>query len=121
MLQSRNEEAMRHLKDILAESTKDKEKEKEKELVFVETDPREPFPNDTISALQKDINKKAKDLAQEWKSSVELVDVTFEELDVPKPLAYQSERWEQYKQLLTHAMRSLYDARGLKGGFMKTI
>lgn len=110
---------MRHLRDILSEAKKDEEKEKK--LVFVETDPREAFPNDTISALEKDIHKKAKDLTKQWKSSVELVDAVFEELDVPKPMAYQNERWEQYKQLLTVAIRRLYDARGLKAGWMKTI
>lgn len=110
---------MRHLKTILAEAKKDEEKEKK--VVFVETDPREPFPNDTISALEKDIHKKAKDLTQQWDSSVSLVDATFEELDVPKPLAYQNARWEQYKQLLSVAIRRLYDARGFKGGWMKTV
>lgn len=110
---------MRHLKDILAEAKK--EDEKEKKLVFVETDPSEAFPNDTIAALQKDIHKKAKDLTQNWDSSITLVDAAFEDLDVPKPMAYQSARWEQYKQLLTHAIRVLYDARGLKGGWMKTV
>jgi hypothetical protein len=110
---------MRHLKDILAEAKK--AEEKEEKLVFVETDPKEPFPNDTISALQKDIHKKAKDLSEQWGSSVALVDATFEDLGVPKPLAYQSARWEQYKQLLSHAIRCLYDARGLKGGWMKTV
>lgn len=108
---------MRSIKEILAEA----KKEKEKKVVFVETDPREAFPNDTISALQRDVNKKAKDLEQHWNSSVELVDASFNDLGVPKPLAYQSARWEQYKQLLSFAIKSLYDARGLKGGWTKTI
>lgn len=109
---------MRHLKEILAEAKKD---EKEAKVVFVETDPKEPFPNDTMSALQKDIHNKAKDLTQKWDSSVTLVDTAFEDLSVPKPLAYQTERWEQYKKLLSVAIRALYDARGLKGGWMKTV
>ena len=110
---------MRHLKEILAESKKDKEKEKE--VVFIETDHREPFPSDTIGALQKDIRKKAKDLTVKWKSSVELVDKTFEELDVPKPQAFQNERWDQYKQLLSYAIKSLSDARGFKAGWTQSI
>lgn len=110
---------MRSLREILDESKKDEEKEKK--LVFVETDPKEPFPNDTVAALEKDIHKKAKDLTIEWKSSVELVDAAFEDLDVPKPMAYQAARWEQYKSLLTTAIRRLYDARGFKAGWVKTI
>jgi hypothetical protein len=112
---------MRHLRDILSESKKDKEEQKEKKIVFIETDPREAFPNDTISALQKDINKKAKDLEQQWKSSMELVDAAFADLEVPKPGAYLNKRWDQYKQLLTYAIKSLYDARGLKAGWTQTI
>lgn len=110
---------MRHLKEILAESKKDEEKEKK--VVFVETDPREAFPNDTIAALHKDIRQKSKDLTVDWKSSVELVDSTFEELDVPKPLAYQNDRWDQYKQLLSYAIKSLSDARGFKASWTQTI
>lgn len=110
---------MRHLREILSEAKKDKEKEKK--VVFIETDPREAFPNDTIAALHKDIRQKAKDLGVQWKSSVELVDATFEDLEVPKPQAFQNERWEQYKQLLSYAIKCLYDARGLKGGWTTTI
>ncbi len=108
---------MRHLKEILAEA----KKEKEKKVVFVETDPREAFPNDTFSALKKDIHKKAKDLTAHWDSSIALVDAVFEDLEVPKPAAHQSERWEQYKELLGIAIKALYEARGFKGGWTKTI
>lgn len=111
---------MRSLREILEESKK-AEDEKEKKLVFIETDPKEPFPNDTISALEKDIHKKAKDLTIEWKSSIELVDAAFEDLDVPKPMAHQTKRWEQYKNLLSTAINRLYDARGFKSGWVTTI
>lgn len=108
---------MRHLKEILEEA----KKEKEKKIVFVETDGREAFPENTVNALEKDINKKAKDLSVEWKNSVELVDKAFEELEVPKPKAFQSERWEQYKDLLRYAIKSLSSSRGFKGGWTQTI
>lgn len=110
---------MRHLTEILAESKKDKEKAKK--IVFVETDPREAFPSDTISAMERDVHKKAKDLEKQWTSSIELVDAVFEELEVPKPAAYQDKRWEQYKELLSFAIKALYDARGLRAGWSKTI
>ena len=96
-------------------------KEKEKKIVFIETDPHEPFPNDTISALQKDINSKAKDLKIEWKSAKELVDASFTDLDVPVPLAHLKNRWEQYIKLLGVAINNLYDARGMKASWVKTI
>lgn len=110
---------MRHLKEILSEAKADKEKDKK--VVFIETDPLEDFPNDTFSALKKDVHKKAKDLTVHWDSSIALVDAVFEDLDVPKPMAHQSKRWEQYKQLLGLAITALYDARGFKAGWAKTI
>lgn len=90
-------------------------------LVFVETDPQEPFPEDTISAIKKEINKRAKDLEVDWKSPVELVDFVFEELNVPKPLAYLKERWGQYIGLLGYAVRALKDSRGMKAAWSRTI
>jgi hypothetical protein len=96
-------------------------KEKEKKIVFVETDPQEYFPNDTISALQKEINAKAKDLTQEWSSAKELVDAAFNDLEVPIPLAYLKNRWEQYTKLLGVAINNLYDARGMKADWVKTV
>jgi hypothetical protein len=110
---------MRHLRQILAEASQ--KEETEKKVVFVETDSKSPFPQDTVSALEKAVRKNAKDLTLEWKSSVELVDKTFEELEVPKPLAYQKDRWEQYKQLLSYAIKSLYQSRGLSAGWTQTI
>ena len=99
-----------------------KEKEqKEPKLVFVETDGREAFPEDTISALRKDIHKKAKDLEVTWKSSAELVDSAFTDLDVPKPGAFLTDRWKQYRELIDHAIKRLSEARGLKAGWMQTV
>lgn len=99
----------------------DKEKEEKKKIVFIETDPREAFPADTVAALRKEINKNAKDLEKQWKSPIELVDYVFSELEVPKPLAHLSKRWDQYNDLLRTAIRSLRDSRGMKGKWTMTI
>lgn len=85
---------------------------KKKKIVFVENDPREPFPNDTITSLQKEINKNCKDLEKEWKNAIEVVNYSFNELDVPIPKAFQNERWSQYLKLLSYAIKNLADARG---------
>jgi hypothetical protein len=74
-----------------------------------------------MSALEKCINKGAKDLTKEWKSAVELVDSAFYELDVPKPLAYLTDRWSQYLQLISIAVKALNKSRGLKGSWTNTI
>lgn len=100
---------------------KEKKKPEKKKVVFIETDPQEAFPADTMSALQKEINKQAKDLEKNWRSAVELVDFAFTELEVPKPLAYLKARWEQYNQLIADSVRSLRDARGMKAHWTQTV
>jgi hypothetical protein len=102
--------------------TEEKEppKQEKKKVIFVETDPQEAFPIDTISAIRKEINKQAKDFEVDWKSPVELVDFVFEELNVPKPLAYLKERWSQYLELVGYSVRALRDSRGMKAAWSRT-
>ena len=110
---------MRTLTEIIAE--KEEKDEKEKDIVFIETNPQDPFPNDTLSAIRKQINKNSKDLEIEWKNAMELVNTSFEELDVPKPQAFLKQRWEQYQQLISYAVENLYDSRGLNGAWRTSI
>lgn len=106
-------------KQFLAEKEKDKKK-KEPKIIFVETDPQEAFPNDTVSSLQKFVNKECKDLEKQWKSASELLDFVFDEYKVPKPLAYQKKRWEQYTGLLGYTVKNLHDSRGMKASWVTT-
>lgn len=92
----------------------EKKEEKQKKEVFVSPDVQEPFPEDTVSAIQKEINKGAKDIEQEWKNAVELVNYAFEELNVPVPMANLKKRWGQYNKLISYAVKNLADARGLQ-------
>lgn len=107
---------MRKLSDIINEN----KKEDEHKPVFKETDPEAPFPNDTMAALKREINKGAKDLEKEWESALELVDNSFRELKVPKPRPQQKERWTQYQELIGEAVKELYDARGLSSSWRTT-
>jgi len=106
---------------LLRELLLEKKKEKEKRIVFIEIDPQEPFPVDTISALEKAINKEAKDLEKDWKNVIELVDFVFTDLDVPKPGAYLLKRWDQYLGLLKVAIDDLAQSRGFKGNWTMTM
>ena len=99
---------------------KKQEKPEKKKIVFIETDPQEAFPADTMSALQKQINKNAKDLEQNWRSAIEVVDAAFAELDVPKPMAYLKARWQQYNELIVVSVRALRDSRGMKANWTQT-
>ena len=109
---------MRSLFDIMGLT--ENKKEDEKRAVFKETDPMSPFPNDTMTALKREINKGAKDLEKEWDNAIELVDKSFVELEVPKPKPQQKERWEQYNVLIATAVNDLYEARGLEGSWRTT-
>lgn len=100
--------------------TKKKEPEK-KRIVFVETNTREPFPENTMSAVKKEINKQAKDLEKEWRSPIELVDFALSELGVPKPLAYLTERWAQYLELIGIAVNDLKNSRGMSAKWTRGI
>ncbi len=88
---------------------------KEKRTVFIETDGYQEYPKDTLTSLEKEINKNCKDLDISWNSAIEVVNSAFNELDVPIPRANQIDRWEQYKKLLRYAVKNLNDARGFNG------
>lgn len=98
-----------------------KDTEEKKKVVFIETDPQEAFPENTMSALEKDINKQAKDLEKQWLSAIELVDFVFNDLNVPKPLAYLKDRWQQYNQLIGVAVKALSASRGMKSNWTNTV
>jgi hypothetical protein len=102
--------------EFLAEGRK-----KEKKIVFQETDGRTPYPNDTMTSLNKEINKNCKDLEKVWNNAVEVVNHSFNELDIPIPRANLPARWSQYKELIAYAVKNLYDARGLNGGWTTSI
>lgn len=106
---------MRSLFEIMGIT--ENKKQDEKKAVFKETDPNTPFPNDTMSALEREINTGAKDLETEWENTLTLIDHAFETLEVPKPRPNQKERWSQYNQLIAGAVKQLFNARGLEGNW----
>jgi hypothetical protein len=96
-------------------------KKSEDKVVFKETDPQLPFPNDTITAIKKRINVFAKDLTTDWDSAVEMLDAVLMELKVPKPQAYLKERWRQYQELIEFTVENLYDSRGFGGNWNRVV
>lgn len=111
---------MQSFKQLMMEKRKEKE-EKEKPIIFIETDPHEGFPPDTVTYLQKEINKKCKDLEIEWKDAIHLLNAVFEEFKVPVPSVFQAARWGQYTKLIQYTVSNLRDARGMKASWVKTI
>ena len=96
-------------KQFIIEQKKD---DKENKIKFVETDPQEPFPEYIVDHLKKEISKLAKDLSINWNSPIELVNQAFNNLEVPIPKAYLKKRWDQYNELLGHAVNNLVETRG---------
>lgn len=100
----------------------EKKDDKDKKVVFVDNgDNQSPFPPLTVSALEKGINKSAKDLEVNWRNPIELVNSVFDELDVPKPQAFLKKRWAQYEALLAVAVEALADSRGLDADWTTSI
>lgn len=89
--------------------------EKQKKIVFKETDGVLPFPEMTMNALKKEIKKMSSDLSKEWPSTIAVVNAAFDELEVPKPLAFNKDRWEQYCQMIKVATKELVASRGFSG------
>ena len=96
-------------------------KKKEKKIVFKETNPQNEFPKDTITAIKKRINVFTKDLSMNWDNAMEMLDAVMLELDVPKPTANLSKRWEQYSELIEFSVQSMADARGIDGSWNSIV
>lgn len=82
--------------------------------IYFDADDSIAFPPDTLSAMERQINKMAKDFETPYNSAIELVDACFDFMQVPKPTASLNNRWKQYTSLIAHAVKELYDARGEK-------
>lgn len=101
--------------------TEKKAQEKPKKPIYMkEWSPQEPFPDDTVAILKREIHKGAKDLTKEWKGAIELVDQTFKDWKVPKPGCFLKARWDQYTDLLSIAIDALGGSRGYNGKWRST-
>jgi hypothetical protein len=96
-------------------------KKKEKKVVFKETNPQNAFPKDTITAIKKQVNVFTKDLSMNWDTAMEMLDDVMRELNVPKPTANLSKRWDQYAELIEFSVQSMADARGLEGSWNSIV
>lgn len=90
----------------------EEKKEKEKKL-YVDSDPHKAFPQNTFSALKSEVKKLSKDISKDWGSPLDIVSAAFKEKQIDIPYAYQKERWDQYKELLSIAVDSLINSKGI--------
>jgi len=94
----------------LNQITKLNEAEKN-EIQFKDLEPRKPLPELIYKKIKRKVRDGAKDYDQEWKNAMDLVDWSFEELNINKPLA-SDPRWSQYLDLIREAVKELHKARG---------
>jgi len=81
------------------------------EIEFKDEHPDELLPDMVYSKVQRKIRDGAKDYDAQWKSALDLVDWSLNELNIMKPVASQ-DRWSQYMDLIKKAVEELTRARG---------
>lgn len=86
------------------------EAKEKNEIPFEDTDPTKPIPELIESKIERKIKEGAKNYKVEWKNAVELVNWALKELNIVKP-EINTERWEQYKNLISTAVKELNKAR----------
>lgn len=102
----------------LQEIILEKKKEPKRAQVYpVDLDVKYAFPDNVISALQKEIRKGARDLKQKW-TPILLTNDAFTQVKVPIPQAFMHRRWYQYCELLKSAVDALTAARGAQGDWI---
>ena len=75
------------------------------------------YPDSVIAEIKKNIGKGAKDLAQNWKDALELVNKAFQVANVRRPTPNDKAAWKQYEALIQHGVRELAKTRGLSGNW----
>ena len=97
----------------------EKKKAPKKKVIYDNSwDPKTPFPDDTVSTLEKEIKKASRDLEEKITSPITLVNKIMTDNNVPIPAAYLKQRWGQYQSLLKVAVKALGSARGFKSGYL---
>jgi hypothetical protein len=81
------------------------------EIEFKDEHPEKKLPDLIYTKVERKIRDGAKDYDTEWKSAIDLVDWSLNELNIKKPTATQP-RWSQYKDLIKKSVEELSRARG---------
>lgn len=88
-----------------------KEGKEKNEIEYKDTDPSKELPDLIVKKIERKIKDGSKDYGQEWKNSINLVDWALDELNISKPTAVSSPRWQQYLSFIPVATKALYSAR----------
>lgn len=84
------------------------------------TDKLTKLPDIVVNELKKLISKGAKDTDQNWSDAAELTNTAYHVAKIRRPIPDQKGAWNQYIDLLKHAVRQLRITRGDKGTWRVT-
>ena len=73
------------------------------------------LPQMVLSELKKLISQGAKDVTQNWKDALELVNTAYHVANIRRPNPDQRGAWKQYEELLKFGVHALYDSKGSSG------
>lgn len=82
-----------------------------------ESDELTILPSGVIAELKKNIRAGAKDLAQQWKNTLELVHKAYQVARIRTPVPTEKGAWKQYEELIHYGVRQLSATRGLNGNW----
>lgn len=86
-----------------------------KSFLITEDEDITKLPDSVIAEIRKNINAGAKDLQQNWKDALELVNKAYQVASIRRPIPNEKGAWKQYEEMIRHAVRKLSEYRGLNG------
>lgn len=76
--------------------------------------------NATVAKLEKLIRKGAADIEQQWANALELVHKAYQVANINIPTPDKKAAWQQYENLISYAVKQLYNTRGINGKWRVT-
>jgi hypothetical protein len=87
----------------------------QKTIENIITEELDELPGLVVHEIRKNIRKGAKDLEQNWKNALHLLNKAYEVAGVKVPTPENKKAWKQYEELIQYSVKELADARGLDG------
>lgn len=95
--------------------TKEGEKLTFTDYLIAEAEDVTLLPQRVIDELKKLIREGAKDLTQNWKDALHLVNTAYHVGNVRRPVPEQKGAWKQYEELIKFGVKQLAATRGIDG------
>ena len=87
---------------------------------FIIEDETKALPELILHEIRKNIRRGAKDLEQNWKNALHLLNKAYEVTGIKVPSPEDKQAWKQYEELIQYSVKELADTRGLEGSWRTT-